>query len=212
LIAQLEKHNAYDGSVFATLNYECLLEDSLRPRTIKYFDLMASSNNVAVCWKLHGSCTFVREQELIVEGVAFPIDGQFGGQLKVIRPEEVDGYCDKQMNRPSAFASPFAPSMAVFAPNKPFPFQPPQMMAMAKFWEHAASVADKIVVVGVNPNIADAHIWAPLATTPAELMAVGGPGDRTVWNRWADQCRPLRPFRYLGDGFNESIASIIDSI
>jgi hypothetical protein len=72
--------------------------------------------------------------------------------------------------------------------------------------------ARSVVVVGVAPNVVDGHVWDPLATTNAEVLVVGGPNDRQVFDTWAARHRNGRPYRYLGDGFAQTLDEIVKAI
>jgi hypothetical protein len=69
-----------------------------------------------------------------------------------------------------ASAASLPPVMAVYAQGKPSPGSSAVLQHIQEQWASQLRVADAVVVVGVRPVPADAHVWGPLG-------AVGCPAD-----------------------------------
>jgi hypothetical protein len=144
LIEAVERAGKFDGTVFASLNYECILEQSLErcSKLVRYFEEAASAGNAAACWKLHGSCNFVPEQEVRITGIAMPRDAPLGLKITAIDYRAVEGHCDGQQGHLSAFDSPLAPTMSVFMRGKPVLFSPPEIRRLQSWWANAVLRAE----------------------------------------------------------------------
>ncbi len=59
-------------------------------------------------------------------------------------------------------------------------------------WKELAQAATTIAVVGVWPRPHDAHIWEPLASTPARIIYCGGPCGAQEYKDWAKRYRSGR--------------------
>lgn len=66
--------------------------------------------------------------------------------------------------------------------------------------------AKDVILIGVAPNEEDTHIWGPLAET--EAMLHFSDFDGRV-NKWCEQNRTSRPYRFIGKDFLASAGSII---
>lgn len=203
-----------DGTVFSTLNYDCLLEQCLQAlgKQVVYFEDRASAGVSATCWKIHGSCNFIPEQEIKMVGIAMGFDHLFGSKLKATGLDDVDRYCTSQDDAPSAFHSPFVPTMVAVMPGKPVPFANPTISDLQRIWTRSVGAVDVVALVGVRPNPNDDHIWGPIASTAAKVVAVGGPDGYREFDTWRNAYRGGRPFEYLGDGFDQTVDALVRSV
>jgi hypothetical protein len=213
LIEAVERVGRFDGTVFASLNYECMLEQALErcSKLVRYFEEAASTGNAACCRKLHGSYNFVPEQEGRITGIAMPRDAPLGLKITPIDYRAVEGYCDGQQGHPSAFDSPLAPTMSVIMRGKPVLFSPPEIRRLQSWWANAVLRAKVVTVIGVRPHPIDAHIWQPLAETEAAVCAVGDRDDFEAWNR-THRSGNGKPFRFLGNFFDQCLSDIVSAM
>jgi hypothetical protein len=66
--------------------------------------------------------------------------------------------------------------------------------------------AKRVAVVGVNPHVADGHVWDCLAQTSAELAFCG---DDKAFRTWVTNHRFGAPTSYLGPYFAEAVDDLV---
>lgn len=173
--------------LWSTLNYECLLEiaSSQLGRPVAYFaEPGKAGKSETPIWKLHGSCNFkVRGMEA-TRGVSFGSGVVFGGGIEPLSPDKVRGLYKGD--------TALYPAMALFARGKPVAMSPEPITEAQSRWAAHVAAADKIALVGVNPNPEDGHIWKPLAAAPGELGYVGGEEPYVSWRSSAPRTNPSR--------------------
>jgi len=73
------------------------------------------------------------------------------------------------------------PAMCMFTLNKPSQISPGIFAERQRKWGELVNAADKVIVIGIRPNIQDEHIWQPLAETAAKLHFVGNESQLKAW-------------------------------
>jgi len=153
--------------VYSTLNYDCIAElaASRVGMRVNYnldtFDL--NSFNVL---KLHGSCNFINDsmqgRGTISSGVLRgTVDG---GAIKIVQPNEVDQILQVR---------PLGPVMAFYMKNKPTQTNKSVLDKIQNFWKDRMSKSNKVIIIGINPNPDDKHIWETISKTNAKIGFVG---------------------------------------
>jgi hypothetical protein len=62
-------------------------------------------------------------------------------------------------------------------------------------WKEAVCNATKILIIGINPNHADIHVWGPLAETKARIGFVG---SYEGYRQWVSQERSEDNTEFIG--------------
>ena len=189
--------------LLSTLNYECLLEGSIARQSmqVNYGDFPGSDGSVTV-WKLHGSCNFLPEGIQATRGVSFTRGVLFETAVRAVGDlNEAVAFCLGDNALP--------PVMCLFMEGKPTQVAPGTVAAIQEAWRGVVAKAEKVALVGVGPNPADAHLWDALATMPGSLVYVGNEGK--FWS-WARVHRAQGESKVIADSFNKGIEQLIDEI
>ncbi len=206
LLESLDRAGKLTGTAFATLNYECLLEWALmtRGRRGECGDVLPGPQGSYI-WKLHGSCNFIlRSDQLYVApattGLVFGPQPNFDADIEVIDPRSV---ADRLRN------TGLYPAMAYYAQGKQVQMSQRSIRMIQDIYARAVPNATSIGVIGVRPNVADEHVWGPLAATPARVLFVG---SRESFSEWRKDHRGDRPTKYLGSHFDATIDALVGAL
>lgn len=187
LLQVLAKHGALEQTVFASLNYEVLLEEALDASGL------GGAGFIPVI-KPHGSFNYVaagssRFRNIHVSGSTHIYDGPIVG---VNREDALRSY---QNGIP--------PAMSNFAEGKHSPVGYRALEATRTEFAHAVREASIIVTIGVHPNPADGHIWWPIMESKADVWYVGGTDPEEPY--WEVQS-------VLGDKFHHVAKYFVDAV
>ena len=185
---------------FSSLNYDCLFEiaASAAGRTLNYFSDAPASESDVLIWKLHGSCNFLPEGGVTAtRGVSFGAGAKFGTGIRPVDPSEVAAYCRGD--------TALYPVMAAYARGKPVQIASSIIESIQQRWAIAIRSASSVIIIGVRPHPADAHIWGPLSETEANLFFVG---NGRAFAGWQSKHRPRRYSRHLGERFASCIPAV----
>jgi hypothetical protein len=188
--------------LWSTLNYECLLEFAAarNGKPVAYFNESEEAfSNAVPIWKLHGSCNFKVTGLEATRGISFGSGVIFGGGIEPLDPSAVRAHYRGN--------TALYPAMALFAEGKPIAMSPAPIQDAQRRWGEHIGAADRVLLIGVNPNPADAHLWVPLAETRADLGFVG---DASAFDAWRHAHRPLKPCRFLGELWEEAELEVIE--
>lgn len=200
LVRDLLEDNVLSQVGFSSLNYDCILEYSLLEAgaSVEYFPDNHSANAVPV-WKLHGSCNMFAHGVQAGQGVLYGTGVTWeGGAQAFFDSNRVIEHCLVETG--------LAPIMSLYMEGKPLNVSPSVIHQIQQAWSASVSTAKAIFVVGVRPLVADAHVWAPLATAQAPLYFIG---DRTDFAKWTETQRPEAPSSYLGSRFANGYAELL---
>ena len=186
--------------VWSTLNYECILESSafILNRKVNYFADPLNCGNDLPVWKLHGSCSFKVEGLDATRGIQFS-GVTFGGSIKPITPSEVRSIYTGN--------TALYPAMALYARGKAITMSPEPIFKAQKTWGNYVRESDRVLIVGVNPNPEDNHIWDPLSNTEAEVAYVGAD---SLFKNWTKKNRKNRPSTFLGNTWERADGNVRD--
>ncbi len=175
--------------LWSTLNYECILETAAaRSKRISYFGEPEETDASSVpVWKLHGSCNFKVTGLEATRGVSFGTGVVFGGGIEPINPGAVRAHYKGN--------TALYPAMALYAAGKAIAMSPAPIVGAQQRWAAHVLRADRVLVIGVHPNVGDAHIWESVARTDADLAYVGG---QSSFEQWRDNHRIRKASRHLG--------------
>ncbi len=63
--------------------------------------------------------------------------------------------------------------MAFYMKNKPSQTNQTYLKKIQVCWQKRITESNKIILIGINPNLEDRHIWEYLSSTKAEIGFVG---------------------------------------
>lgn len=166
-------------TVFASLNYDLLLEEAMEARgyhptygpelLYKHIRLL----------KPHGSSNFWYD----TPGVIFENVRSVGNGVALNAP--VRPRTRVESLRLCRRDDSFAPAMSLYAKGKVVKTCPNFVTEQQKFFAEACSVAENIYIIGVRVVPEDHHIWGPLVESPAHITYFGGEQDESEFIEWA---------------------------
>lgn len=207
LYSQFLKHivsnDMEEQIVLSTINYECILELAACNLGFKidYFTDTQSSKEKVILWKLHGSCNFIPKGISATKGVIYTAGVQFGAGIEPIQPNQVPMFCTSN--------TALYPAMSIFTQGKPMQICSQIIQRLQGYWASRVTRAGKVVIIGVNPNPNDSHIWNPLANTDAKILYIG---NKERFENWISQFRPTKNSLWLADKFRDGFNYLIESI
>jgi hypothetical protein len=158
---------------FSTINYDLLFELALQSigMTVQCF----SETDIGVPFlKLHGSCNFV------MRGVRFYGGSKKGKNLVNCPLDAVSR--EKALSYLNSCQTAY-PAMCIYMESKPAQFGTGEIKKIQYRWKECVMRADRILIIGVKPNIADKHIWGPLSETNAKLGYIGSKDEFNNWRK-----------------------------
>jgi hypothetical protein len=205
LLEHLEANGILRGTLFSSLNYECVLETAARNYgfpLVAYFDRDATTKDAIAVWKIHGSCNFLPTAISAGAGVmSYAANAvSWDGDARLVDPSEARRFIE---------SSAIYPAMAVFMEGKPIQSNPSLVRDLQARWATAVREAASVGVVGVSPNVADQHLWQPLSDTNARVVVVG---DKKAYGKWADDYRGSRKTEIVGSKFDEALPAFAKAL
>jgi hypothetical protein len=192
LIRQIEAAHGRERVLLSTLNYECLLEQSVWSAGVPVNYGEFPDPGAITIWKLHGACNMFPDGIMATRAASFSSGATFGTGIRVAKDfNEVLEFCLGDNALP--------PVMCLFMPEKPVQASPSAIGALQAAWRARVMEAEKVAVVGVFPNLQDTHVWNALADAPGHLYYVGG---EAPFREWVDQHRSGKPATFLGERFD----------
>jgi hypothetical protein len=180
---------------FATLNYDLLFEDAWRILVKPYQHIIPEQ----AIKKLHGSPNFLPK---LLPGITFVgtkisaagVPHLNGASVAIVRRDEAKRWLQQDK-------SGFAPAIAVYAPGKQVYYAPESIAEARKSFVQAleTGIISKIVIVGVNLDLADDHLWGALAKAKVPIAVVNP--KMSAYSEW-------RPDSiHLADTFEDLVGS-----
>ena len=183
-LAKRIQDTRWDGAL-ATLNYERLLELSLRGVGLNVIVGGPSHDSIELCLP-HGCChLFIRvkvQGSIVLASPKIKMDS-CGPPVAIDNESEF---------RKRICTDKLPPVMCYFEPGKDARAGMSFLEGQRKMWKKLAQTATTIAVVGVRPRRNDAHVWEPLASTPARIIYCGGPCAAPEYKDWAKRYRSGR--------------------
>lgn len=197
------------GVVLASLNYDCLLEESIADTDhgVVYEGRRRSARDIRVL-KIHGSCTFIPQlppdhlKGMRLEG-GIPGETVMSIIRAPVRPVLSEHELD-QFYGPTRYVP---PAISMYAPGKRFVLSSDFVENQQAQWKAEVERASRIFVIGVAVNPRDAHIWNPLARSKAWLSYVGQPADDKPFEDWRRDAK-RKNAAVLAHGFAAAIPEI----
>lgn len=187
-------------TVFASLNYDCLLEEAITAAGIDVDPVPGELGNPGAVIKPHGSCNFL-PASIQASGISFTEGVSFDAGVRCVSKEDVIEYyhSDKALY----------PVMSLYRPDKNTQISPSVIHRFQKLYRKAVSEANTIGIIGAGVHPQDDHIWDPLSSSDATLYYIGGESD---FDDWQAEHRDAGVNQYIsrefGDGVNELITAL----
>jgi len=175
----LELAEERNDILWSSLNYDCIFETAAahRKKRISYFPNPNDYGNDIPFLKLHGSCNFRVSGLEATRGVQYSGTGVvFGGGIEPIDPGQVSSYYRGD--------TALYPAMALYTEGKSISMSPSPILSNQKLWQTEVLESDRILIVGVLPNIKDDHIWSCISASEGK---VGYIGDVAPFEEWKEQ-------------------------
>jgi len=200
LASELEGSISNNKTVFASLNYECLLELALRRRGFEVAHCLSQRSDSAVVLKPHGSCNFLSDK-VRAEGITFDEGVRFGGDIQVVGLDEARQYCQGD--------AALYPAMSLFRPDKYIQIGVHVVDKFQEMWKEAVDEAEKIAVIGVKPRESDEHIWGELSNTDADIYYIGG---EEPFRTWENAHRADSHDEFVSSRFHSGYQDLVDKL
>ncbi len=199
LLRILKNDDLLEDCLISTINYDCLIEIAASKIGIgiNYFSDQESSNYMPIL-KLHGSCNFISSSINATRGISFTRGIVFGGGIKSIQPNKVQPILRGNTSLP--------PVMSIFTRGKPLQVSPDEILALQEIWKQSIFRAEKVIIVGVNPNLEDKHIWDPLSETDAKIHYIG---NKKRFDEYSKRKRKDKRNNFISNRFKEGFNDIL---
>jgi hypothetical protein len=203
-----------EHATFATLNYECLLEEAICSLGLLVTYQLAPvteppSPNKLVVIKVHGSCNLmVRPRRVTLTGlIASP---QYGSSA-VEGDVEVHVLTPNEARQRLASREDSLPLIATYARGKHTASNTRLGRALTLAWGQAGYSTDVLVLIGVNPTPDDRHIWETVVDSKAKVLFLGsrrGQHYLEFERRLSAQAR----LEWVGEYFVPSLSTLTEAL
>lgn len=199
LIKKIASKKMINDVLLSTINYECLIEKAIEKLGLLYTCSANENENVLEVVKLHGSCNFKLKNGIAMKKIVLygsPVTIGNGFPVEVVHTAQVIKVFSEDTN--------LYPVMAIYTNDKPVHIAPHIPQGLQEYWQKQVKLADRIIVVGVNPNMEDKHIWDHLSQTGAKIYYSGDKVDFDIW-----QNKVKRNDVFIAEKFEDAIHSIL---
>jgi len=208
LLNRYSKRLLSQEMILATINYDCLLEFAALSAGFNTFSYMGSSPGIKLL-KLHGSCNFlVPMKNVNVGGNMIFIDGEVNYDINPVPiSPSLANDVDSQLQNKTTL-----PGIVMYAKNKRLFFAAHQMRLILQEFQNVVQNASLIIIVGVKPNPADAHIWNPLINAGGQIAFIG---NKRSCKQWLASNRKLKSDIWIAKRFScgfKHICDLIDNV
>ena len=166
------------NGVFATLNYERLLEKSMLANNIEVSVGPPTNSQIEICFP-HGCCHFFCS----VSGsgnVQFSGNIQTGGRVEPI--DDLSQFNQRIQN------DPFPPVMSYFIPSKFTTSCANFVINQRSRLENLILNSKTIALIGIQVRTHDKHIWNPLSKSKAKIIYCSGSSGK-IFKKWSKNNR-----------------------
>jgi len=166
-LLSLIKENNFD-CVYSTLNYDCIAEYAAQAINWKInYNFKNYNKDEFNILKLHGSCNFV------MSGMTGPL----GGMSMPSQPGVLEGpmaaLWPPANMRTEIQRHPSGPIMAFYMKDKPTQVNSRTLKEIQSVWQERINETDKLLIIGINSNPEDSHIWNVIKNTRTKIGFVG---------------------------------------
>ena len=201
LLQFLIDKNKISSTILFTLNYEVILDLCTHALNLNIDpENKTCDEKIIKIIKLHGACNIIPDGIKVSRSVKFTKGVLFGTGAKYLFDlNEVVKFCLGDNGLP--------PVMALIMKEKPIQVSKFILNYYQDIWHEILKGKNKVIIIGVNPNNEDAHIWNPLMTTPSKIYYVG---DQEAIKKLEPKflTKPIP----LGERFQDCLDKIFDSL
>jgi hypothetical protein len=188
--------------VFASLNYDLLIELSANSAGFEYFGYTPGNSDRAGRLRIikpHGSVNIAPDLGSgSVTGVRWSSSGRsFEGPVRVLKLLEARAFWSSDTS--------LAPVMAMYSAGKEVMFCPSFVAEQQNQWRTAVKSASEVVIIGTRVWPSDKHIWEPIAEAPGMVTYVGK--TCSPFQEWAQKNRS-GPSQFVPKTFGEFVESV----
>jgi hypothetical protein len=177
LVAALANRDRLEQAVFATLNYDCLLEQSVVAdgAEVEYCirEWSAPRRGQVRILKLHGSCNFVADIDQHAR--ALLTTARVEVPIRTLWPRELDGQLASLGTRN------VLPIISQLSFGKEAVLAPVQIQRIRSHWRDAVNTGNVLVIIGAACHVQDLHVVDIVRQAPAVLY-IGGDADFGAWS------------------------------
>lgn len=190
------------GAIFATLNYEWLLDEALIELGSVRGIMGERQPGRAILLKLHGAANLVPDIQHVSHIEISCYIEAIAAEVSYLERSEAKEIVSK-------FGPGGAPCMALYAPGKPVLYSAEVVRRIQSDFVTELANARQVFIVGAKCWPADEHLWTPLADAAARLIFVN-PDDvgRAEFLKWAAAERPERRSNVWPLTFKQFVASL----
>jgi len=185
--------------IYSTLNYDCIAEYAAVAIGLKinykHENYQSGEFNVL---KLHGSCNFV------MSGMTGPLGGMTMPSQSGVLEGPMSAIWPPKNMQTEIQKFPAGPIMAFYMKNKPAQVNSKTLEKIQEVWRNKILTSNKLLLIGVNPNPEDVHIWNSIKKTKAKIGFVGSDNGFDKLKKMNLHKKPMQ----LATDFNSSIDEI----
>lgn len=196
------KNSTWNGAL-ATLNYERLLEISLRAAKLQPNIDIPSNTQIEL--KLpHGCChLFCENVRGDANAVSFAgMNVHINGEIKVISS------LNEFQHRIIQDACP--PVMSYFEPQKRSTSGQAFLEGQRNRLKSLIETALKVIVIGIKIRSHDTHIWGPISNSNASFIYCSGSNEQANFKQWVNQYRNNKNNIFINGFWNEKFDEILN--
>jgi len=199
LLNFLSTNGKLNDAVFASLNYDCILEQAAHSVGCKvdYVTCTPSANALCVL-KVHGSVNFTTvdmqssKPQLVLTGMTVETN------IDYLSPVRISATLSSRFSNKSAL---YYPVLSLYTTEKFSYVAPGKIQEIRNRWSDSVSRASRLAIVGVRPNPRDTHIWDPIRDAVCRCFYVGGDDGFEGWREARGDIVHLG--RTFEDGFDD---------
>lgn len=167
-------YNSIDSgeTVFASLNYDCLLEQAIVAAEIDLNPIPERLGKAGTVIKPHGSCNFL-PASIQASGISFTEGVSFDAGVNCVSRDDVIEYYHSDRD--------LYPAIALYRPDKEAQISPSTIHRFQELYQEAVSEANIIGIIGAGIHPQDNHVWDPLASSDAAIHYIGGKSGFEDW-------------------------------
>ena len=204
LLLALQASGRIHDAVFASLNYDYLLEQAANRigLGVDFFGKEQRQNNIVV-FKLHGSCTFVTPD---ISGSRHQLtnpNSALGCGMEWLPPDNVESALVSRFSDPRTS---HYPVVSLYSLGKNSLVGGTQVQEIRNAWTRCMSNAAVVAIVGVRPSSEDGHVWKPISSTSAKLLYIGSQKDFHKWKS------ANASFEIIGTAFEDGFEALLEHV
>lgn len=187
--------------VYSTLNYDCIGElAALKIGLNCNYSIENMPSNHFDILKLHGSCNFLVGGVLgPVGSISVELGGQFEGMIEPVDPRIAHDLILEQAG---------LVCMAYYMNGKPTSVGSSVIEKIQNKWKECIATSDYLILIGINVNPNDSHIWDSIKSSNVKIGFVG---SNDAYSTLCSMNASLDS-TYIAPYFSSSVSEIINFV